>query len=92
MQYQPNSAHGPHGYLLSTVDNILHISCHEVRRDQSGAITYNESFQMSRLELHSVNKDLSILPTTDSLLAVNEVDEASDEVDNERPKSVIREK
>ncbi|KAG6458328.1 cytosolic endo-beta-N-acetylglucosaminidase [Manduca sexta] len=90
MHYQPNSAHGPHGYLLSTVDNILHISCHEVRRDQSGAIVYNESFQMSRLELHSVSKDLSILPKADSLLAINEEDEGSDEVDEERPKSVKR--
>lgn len=39
--YQPNSAHGPHGYLLSTQTKLLRVSRH-VFADKTGIIKYRE--------------------------------------------------
>ncbi|XP_052759284.1 uncharacterized protein LOC113514033 isoform X2 [Galleria mellonella] len=54
MQYQPNANHGPHGYLLSTLDNIMTVSQKCIVRDPKGIIKYRESFLTSRQELHSL--------------------------------------
>lgn len=43
MQYQPNSSHGPHGYLLSTIEHIVHASHHGILRNSQGIIKYRES-------------------------------------------------
>ncbi|KAM3956952.1 cytosolic endo-beta-N-acetylglucosaminidase [Aphomia sociella] len=54
MQYQPNANHGPHGYVLSTLDNILAVSRKCMVKDPKGIIKYRESFLTSRLALHSI--------------------------------------
>ncbi|CAH0578949.1 unnamed protein product [Chrysodeixis includens] len=51
-QYQPNAAHGPHGYLLSTVDKISkhkHGSTH--KSEKRGIIRVRHDFQSTRQEL-----------------------------------------
>ncbi|XP_059046620.1 uncharacterized protein LOC131842119 [Achroia grisella] len=54
MQYQPNSNHGPHGYLLlSSPDDVHTISQKFIVRDATGIIKYQESFLNSRQQLHS---------------------------------------
>ncbi|XP_075973247.1 cytosolic endo-beta-N-acetylglucosaminidase [Anticarsia gemmatalis] len=53
-QYQPNAAHGPHGYMLSTHEKIMHVSRTSMQRDKMGIIRYRDSFQMSRQQLQSV--------------------------------------
>lgn len=85
-QYQPNSAHGPHGYLLSTPDTILSHSAHSYK-DGKGILRYRDSFQMSRMELHSIkfkesssqlhstkHRESSIVPKLDSLHHIEQVE------------------
>uniref|UniRef100_A0A2A4JGP6 Cytosolic endo-beta-N-acetylglucosaminidase TIM barrel domain-containing protein n=1 Tax=Heliothis virescens TaxID=7102 RepID=A0A2A4JGP6_HELVI len=60
-QYQPNSAHGPHGYLLTSVDQLAKVQRHAQYKDKKGIIRMRASFQQSRHELHSVSKEAANL-------------------------------
>lgn len=53
-QYQPNSSHGPHGYLLSTEEVIRNVSSQFATKDPKSIIRYRESFLAIRAELLSV--------------------------------------
>ncbi|KOB56747.1 Cytosolic endo-beta-N-acetylglucosaminidase, partial [Operophtera brumata] len=69
-QYQPNSAHGPHGYLLSSSDDIQRDrNTDYLYKDGKGILRYRASFQRSRQELHSVN---SKMITDNNMIADNE--------------------
>lgn len=50
-QYQPNSAHGPHGYLLSSVEKLLKVSWD--RSDKKGIIKYHKNFDTRRFTSES---------------------------------------
>ncbi|CAB3254046.1 unnamed protein product [Arctia plantaginis] len=45
-QYQPNSAHGPHGYVLSSVDRLMEVSWD--RKDKKGIIKYRKNLDSLR--------------------------------------------
>lgn len=96
-QYQPNSAHGPHGYLLSTIDAILSHSRHTYK-DGKGILRYRDSFEMSRMELHSTKykesstvlhsarvRESSSVPKADSLVNVEEEEEEEPEPEAPKP-------
>ncbi|XP_068632077.1 uncharacterized protein ENGase [Battus philenor] len=51
MQYQPNSSHGPHGYLLSVLENILNASRHGFLKDKAGIGRVRRSLEQTRSEL-----------------------------------------
>ncbi|XP_021197467.3 uncharacterized protein LOC110381450 isoform X1 [Helicoverpa armigera] len=56
-QYQPNSAHGPHGYLLTSVDQLAKVQRQAQYKDKKGIIRVRASFQQSRHELHTVSRE-----------------------------------
>lgn len=59
MQYQPNSSLGPHGYLLSVLENILAASKHGLLKDKVAIIQCRQSIEQTRSELLSrESKDL----------------------------------
>ncbi|CAK1546890.1 unnamed protein product [Leptosia nina] len=51
MQYQPNSSHGPHGYILSTVDNIAGLSRLGLLKNRDGILRCRKSVEDSRLDV-----------------------------------------
>ncbi|CAH2038170.1 unnamed protein product, partial [Iphiclides podalirius] len=53
MQYQPNSSHGPHGYMLSVLENILAASRHGLFKDKAGIVRCRRSLELSRNEITS---------------------------------------
>lgn len=72
MQYQPNAAHGPHGYLLSTIEHILHASRTGILMDPRGIIKYREEIPPKPLvalenDADKSNEDINIVPKADSL-------------------------
>lgn len=62
-QYQPNSAHGPHGYMLTTVDKLASVKDDVQYKDKKGIIRIRSSFLQARAELLTVNKE-SLISTT----------------------------
>lgn len=54
-QYQPNAAHGPHGYILSTADRIIKRSLHS--KDKKGIIKEQSEFHTMRQELLAIQKE-----------------------------------
>lgn len=81
-QYQPNSAHGPHGYLLSNYDNILQVTRLEASKDNEGIVAYRESFQMTSVDIRDAESK------TGNLMAIEEV--GVNKQDGGRPKTVKR--
>lgn len=59
-QYQPNAAHGPHKYMLSTHEKLMKVTKTAVHKDKKGIIRYRESFQMIRNEINSIRPDDAI--------------------------------
>lgn len=54
-QYQPNSAHGPHGYLLTPVEDLPKLKDKVHYKDKKGIIRIRASFMQTRANLHDVN-------------------------------------
>ncbi|KPJ18305.1 Cytosolic endo-beta-N-acetylglucosaminidase [Papilio machaon] len=48
MQYQPNSSHGPHGYLLSVLENIINASRHGLFKDKAEMTRCRRSLELTR--------------------------------------------
>lgn len=91
MQYQPNSAHGPHGYLLSRNGTFLDIPRQAMYKDNSGIIRYKECFQLSRQGLHSVKtEENEILPKSDGIIIKDLKVETEPEETDQQPKNVKR--
>ncbi|XP_046959336.1 uncharacterized protein LOC124529595 isoform X2 [Vanessa cardui] len=68
MQYQPNSSQGPHGYLLSTQDNIAHLSRIGFLKNKAGILKYRQSLEVSRVELvPGKSKEVSLTLKDDSV-------------------------
>lgn len=78
MQYQPNSSHGPHGYVLSTQENIDKMSEIGLLKNKAEIIHYRRSMEASRMDLAAENnkkeenKEMPLLIKADSITAVNE--------------------
>ncbi|XP_050560748.1 uncharacterized protein LOC118264433 isoform X2 [Spodoptera frugiperda] len=53
-QYQPNAAHGPHGYILTPLENLAHVHHAVQYKDKKGIIRIRNSFQQSRHSLHAI--------------------------------------
>lgn len=78
-QYQPNAAHGPHGYILSTADKLT--KRRTFSKEKKGIIKDQVDFHATRQELLSVAKEEVLSnesekedgDTTDSTLT-NEID------------------
>ncbi|XP_026486642.2 uncharacterized protein LOC113393797 [Vanessa tameamea] len=82
MQYQPNSSHGPHGYLLSTQDNIAHLSRIGFLKNKAGILKYRQSLEVSRVELvPGKSKEVSLSLKEDSVTVLTQ--EETIEVTNE---------
>ncbi|CAH0701499.1 unnamed protein product [Spodoptera exigua] len=62
-QYQPNSAHGPHGYILTSLEGLATVHEEVHYKDKKGIIRMRSSFLKSRQELHSIR---DMLPDTSS--------------------------
>ncbi|CAH2106840.1 unnamed protein product [Euphydryas editha] len=67
MQYQPNSNHGPHGYLLSTQDNIAHLSRFGLLSNKAGILRYRRSLEVSRELAPGKSKEVSLTLKEDSI-------------------------
>lgn len=66
-QYQPNSAHGPHGYLLTSVENLAKVR-HEVQyKDKKGIMRIRTSFLQERSELLAVGNQSHPTASSESL-------------------------
>lgn len=69
MQYQPNSSLGPHGYVLSTQDNINTISKSRLLSNRDGIQHYRRAIEDSRHDIsgeaRSSNKTVSISTDVD---------------------------
>ncbi|KAJ8730433.1 hypothetical protein PYW07_017471 [Mythimna separata] len=61
-QYQPNSAHGPHGYMLTRVENLATVKDEVHYKDKKGIIRIRASFMQVRADILAVNREA--LPTT----------------------------
>ncbi|XP_028162015.1 uncharacterized protein LOC114354001 [Ostrinia furnacalis] len=89
MQYQPNSSHGPHGYLLSTIDRIIHASRYGIHRNSKSIIRYkaDENSQEPHVELQAVKsleEDIQksgVIPKSDSITALTEEGNENEIVD-----------
>ncbi|XP_060802952.1 uncharacterized protein LOC106133133 [Amyelois transitella] len=84
MQYQPNSAYGPHGYLLSTPETIAAVSRSAIVRDKKGIIKFQPAFEMSRHELHSVHSSRELQQEHRDSMIICTIDE------EERPRESDR--
>ncbi|XP_072931830.1 uncharacterized protein [Epargyreus clarus] len=88
MQYQPNSSHGPHGYFLSTVDNIKNLSLHGLLKDKSTTMKYRRSLEASKLEILTAKsrEHLTNLNLDNTVDVANDEDkkEHTNEIDDEK--------
>ncbi|CAH2236503.1 uncharacterized protein LOC120629640 [Pararge aegeria] len=68
MQYQPNSALGPHGYLLSTQENIMGLSRLGLFKNKAGILRCRRSVRESNVDFIEGNtSEVSITVNTGSL-------------------------
>lgn len=72
MQYQPNSNHGPHGYLLSTQDNIAHLSRFGLLSNREGILRYRRSLEVSRELAPGKSKEVSLTLMEDSITVLTQ--------------------
>lgn len=72
MQYQPNSNHGPHGYLLSTQDNITHLSRFGLLSNREGILRYRRSLEVSRELAPGKSKEVSLTLMEDSITVLTQ--------------------
>ncbi|KAJ8727821.1 hypothetical protein PYW08_016206 [Mythimna loreyi] len=56
-QYQPNSAHGPHGYMLTSVENLSKVKDEVHYKDKKGIIRIRASFMQSRADILAVTRE-----------------------------------
>ncbi|CAH1645788.1 unnamed protein product [Spodoptera littoralis] len=57
-QYQPNSAHGPHGYILTPLENLATVHRAVQYKDKKGIIRIRNTFQQNRHSLHATKDTL----------------------------------
>ncbi|CAF4953639.1 unnamed protein product [Pieris macdunnoughi] len=93
-QYQPNCSHGPHGYLLSTLDNIVSLSRLGLFNDKAGILHYRKTIEDSRLNTEdpTTSKEMVFSMNPDSISNMHEdrVQETVEEPAQSERKSVKR--
>ncbi|XP_052740124.1 uncharacterized protein LOC112051438 isoform X2 [Bicyclus anynana] len=89
MQYQPNSALGPHGYLLSTRDNILGLSRLGLLQNKTGILRCRRSLkENSKVEFaEKTNSEVLITVKTDSLTIITQEETKEVEITSNDSKS-----
>ncbi|CAK1595706.1 unnamed protein product [Parnassius mnemosyne] len=93
MQYQPNCAHGPHGYLLSVLENIIAVSRHGILNNKAGIVRCRRSLESSRMKISTkddkeiVNElksdNLTIIEENKTIIEVENSLTIKDKVDKE---------
>nr|XP_034830767.1 uncharacterized protein LOC117987812 [Maniola hyperantus] len=92
MQYQPNSALGPHGYLLSTQENIMSLSRLGILKNKAGILKCRRALGESKVELKETPTDVAITVKKGGLIIVTQeeaVEITSDESKTSAKKTKI---
>jgi hypothetical protein len=89
MHYQPNSSHGPHGYIMTSVDSLHRLSREGLLTDKKDIIKFRESILAGR---HNVRvsksvQEVTFIPKADSVDGFTNENVQTDE-ENERTESV----
>ncbi|CAG9584304.1 unnamed protein product [Danaus chrysippus] len=71
MHYQPNSTLGPHGYFLSTQDNIQRLSNLGLLRDKEGILRYRKSLEQGKMDTERDTGNVAMNIKEDSLTALD---------------------
>ncbi|XP_038212048.1 uncharacterized protein LOC119832451 isoform X2 [Zerene cesonia] len=87
-QYQPNSALGPHGYLVSSAANIAGLSRLGLLRTRDGILRYRRSVEETRLEADESTREIVLALKADSVGDIQE--EVVEETTVDERKSVKR--
>ncbi|OWR52381.1 cytosolic endo-beta-N-acetylglucosaminidase isoform 1 [Danaus plexippus plexippus] len=90
MHYQPNSTLGPHGYLLSTQDNINRLSNLGLLKNREGILRYRKSLEQSKMELETNPGDVAMNIKEDSLTHLDSGSHREVVVDKDSDTSTVR--
>lgn len=78
MQYQLSAQHGPHGYLLTTMPNVLRVANQGVLRDQNGDVQLRASFHVSKSQYKECQATGTTEKVTDETAELTQTNNSKD--------------